>query len=204
MVDNQNSQEIKVSENSKKKSSVLDNILEWLESFAFAIFVVILIFTFVLRTVVVKGKSMEPNFHDKDRLIITHIIDSPDKGDVVVVNSYNCNKTLIKRCIGTAGDDVVINYNTNKITVNGKEIADDYIKAPMIDSVFFNSEYQTASGIYEYKVPEGKIFVLGDNRNNSKDSRFEDVSFIDNSDVLGKVVLRIMPFEDFGIIKSQL
>ena len=204
-MDNQNSQEINVSENNKNKMTyILDNILEWLESFAFAIFVVILIFTFVLRTVVVSGQSMEPNFHNNDRLIITHVIGSPDKGDVVVLNSYGLNKTLIKRCIGTSGDDVVIDYNKNKITVNGEEISDSYINEPMIDSAYYDTKYQISSGVYEYKVPEGKIFVLGDNRNHSSDSRDNQVSFIDTSDVLGKVILRIMPFKDFGIIKSQL
>ena len=71
MIENENNKIEPIDED--KKANPIDNILDWLESFAFAIFVVILIFTFVLRTVVVKGESMSPNFHDKDRLIISHL-----------------------------------------------------------------------------------------------------------------------------------
>lgn len=187
------------------KKSIADGILDWLESFVFAVFVVVLIFTFVLRTVVVVGDSMNPNFTDEDRLIITHINLKPEKGDVLVMNSHGLNETIIKRCVGTEGDKIRIDYNTNTVTVNGKEISNDYINGAMIDKIgIYDQEYEVDAGIYEYEVPENKIFVLGDNRNHSSDSRYYKVGFIDESDVLGKVVLRIYPFDAVGKVKSGL
>ena len=171
----------------------------------FAIFIVILIFTFVLRTVVVVGSSMNPNFIDGDRLIITHLNSEPQKGDVLVMNSHGLNETIIKRCIGTEGDTIKIDYNTDTITVNGEKISNDYINGAMQDIIFkFDQNYAVDAGVYEYEVPENKIFVLGDNRNNSTDSRSYKVGFIDESDILGKVVLRIYPFDVIGKVKSGL
>ncbi|MDE6149204.1 MAG: signal peptidase I [Ruminococcus sp.] len=199
MIDNENN----INElEEEKRTKPLDNVLDWLESFAFAIFVVILIFTFVLRTVVVKGESMSPNFHDKDRLIISHFNLTPEKGDILVMNSYGLHETIIKRCIGTEGDKIKIDYNKNSVEVNGEIISNEYLGEPMIDKATYNQEYCVSSGVYEYIVPEGMIFVMGDNRNGSSDSRSSFVGFISEEDVLGKVVFRIYPFSELGRIES--
>lgn len=188
-----------------KSGGFIDGILDWVESFVFAIFIVILIFTFVLRTVVVVGSSMNPNFIDGDRLIITHLNSEPQKGDVLVMNSHGLNETIIKRCIGTEGDTIKIDYNTDTITVNGEKISNDYINGAMQDIIFkFDQNYAVDAGVYEYTVPEDKIFVMGDNRNNSSDSRCERVGFIDEDDVLGKVVFRIYPFDSISKISNEL
>ena len=202
---NENNQINVYIEDKKKNNKFVDGLLDWAESFVFAVFVVILIFTFVLRTVVVVGDSMNPNFTDKDRLIITHIALSPKKGDVLVLNSEGLDETIIKRCIGTEGDTVRIDYNTNTVTVNGDEIENDYINEVMEDrQPAFDQNYAVGEHIYEYKVPDGKVFVMGDNRNHSSDSRSERVGFIDESDVLGKVVFRIYPFDSIGKISNRL
>ena len=203
-----------LNDNMAVKSKFTDTILDWIESFFFAVFVVILIFTFILRTVVVVGDSMNPNFEGArpysedysgaDRLIITHLLSTPEKGDVLVMNCHGLNETIIKRCIGTEGDNVKIDYNTNKIYVNGKEISNDYINGPMEDKYNFNQSYKTGDGIYEYKVPEDKVFVMGDNRNNSSDSREAAVGFIDEDDILGTVIFRIYPFDKVGKIGNML
>lgn len=199
MIDNENN----IEEIQKKKNSLADNVLDWLESFAFAIFVVVLVFTFVLRTVVVVGGSMLPNFRDGDRLIISHFNLTPEKGDILVMNSYGLNETIIKRCIGTEGDKIRIDYNENSVQVNGENISVDYIRETMFDNqARFDQNFAKGSGVYEYTVPEGEIFVMGDNRNNSSDSRCSRVGFIDVDDVLGKVVLRIYPFDSIQRIKS--
>lgn len=191
--------------NGKKNASLLNGILDWAESFAFAIFVVILIFTFLLRTVVVVGKSMNPNFEDADRIIITHVNSNPEKGDVLVLNCQGLKETIIKRCIGTEGDKVVINYKDGTVKVNDQEISNDYINGAMVDKpYFFDQRYAVADGVYEYNVPEGKVFVMGDNRNNSSDSRYDKVGFIDTDDILGKVVFRIYPFDSIGKVKTGL
>lgn len=200
MIENENNKIEPIDED--KKTNPIDNILDWLESFAFAIFVVILIFTFVLRTVVVKGESMSPNFHDKDRLIISHFNLTPEKGDILVMNSYGLHETIIKRCIGTGGDKIRIDYNENSVEVNGQIISNKYLGEPMINKPTYDQKYAVSRGVYEYTVPEGKIFVMGDNRNGSSDSRSSLVGFIDSEDVLGKVIFRIYPFSEIGRIES--
>lgn len=200
MIENENNNLEAVEED--KKTNPLDSILDWLESFAFAIFVVILIFTFVLRTVVVCGESMSPNFHDKDRLIISHFNLTPEKGDILVMNSFGLHETIIKRCIGTEGDKIKIDYNKNTVEVNGEVISNDYLRETMRDKPTYNQEFKVSSGVYEYIVPDGKIFVMGDNRNGSSDSRSSFVGFINEEDVLGKVIFRIYPFSELGRIES--
>ena len=204
-MNNDLNENVVLEEEKQEKRGIIDGILDWAESFLFAVFVVILIFTFVLRTVVVVGDSMNPNFTDKDRLIITHINNEPQKGDILVMNSHGLKETIIKRCIGTEGDKIRIDYNNNTVTVNGEEISNDYINGAMIDKVYsFNQKFVVDAGVYEYEVPENKIFVMGDNRNNSADSRRYEVGFIDESDILGKVVLRIYPFDVIGKVNSGL
>ena len=181
-----------------EKVNIKDEILDWLESFVFAMFIVILVFTFVFRIVLVQGDSMNDTLENENRLVISHLNYTPTKGDIVVVdaNTDYFHKTIIKRVIGTGGDKVVVNYNDNTITVNDKVIDDPNKKGVMVDGGFFDREYMVEEGVYEYNVPKGKIFVMGDNRNNSTDSR--RLGFIDNDMVLGKVVLRLFPFNEFG------
>ena len=194
----------------KPKKSFLDEVLEWTESFVFAVFVMLLIFTFFFRIVVVDGSSMNDTLTDKDRLILSHIAYTPEKDDIVVINSpridetHGLNKTIIKRVIGTAGDTVVVNYNENTVYVNGEKISNDKIKPePMQDKAgyLFDLQYCTAPGVYQYNVPEGCVFVMGDNRNNSTDSRSQWVGFVKVEDVLGKAIFRMYPVSDFGTIK---
>ena len=180
----------------KQPVNVMDEVFEWAESFVFAMFMVILIFTFFFRIVLVQGPSMRETLQDQDRLIITHINYTPQKGDIVVINSEKLGKTIIKRVIGTGGDKVVVDYNNNTVTVNGKVISNDNIREAMYNTNLFDEKYEVEENVFEYDVPEGKLFVMGDNRNNSTDSR--RIGFIDPSDVLGKADLRLYPFDGLG------
>lgn len=182
----------------KKKNTVLDEILDWVEAFVFAIFIVTLVFIFLFRSVVVEGKSMQPTLHDAERLILTHFNYTPERGDIIVANSPALNKTIIKRCIGVAGDTVVIDYENNSVTVNGDKLDESYLGEPMRLLDYFDKTYMTSDTTFEYHVPEGCVFALGDNRNESRDSRDSAVGFIDCDDVLGKAVLRFYPFNTFG------
>ena len=182
----------------KEKKSFLDEFLEWAEAFVFAIFIVILIFTFFIRIVVVKGNSMNDTLHDKDRVVINHVNYEPEQGDIAVINSKVLGEVIIKRVIGTAGDKVVVDYNTNTVTVNGEKINDAYIKEPMEDYSQFDMSYMVSEKVYEYDVPDNCVFVMGDNRNNSADSRM--IGFINKSDILGTAVFRLYPFNCVGKI----
>lgn len=183
----------------KEPINVANEILDWIESFVFAVFIIILIFIFLFRIVTVDGSSMYSTLEDKDRVIISHLNYTPKNDDIVVVNSSVLNKTLIKRCIGIQGDTVKIDYNTNTVYVNGKAVSNEHIDSTMIDKGMFDPAYKIDDKIYEYKVPENSIFVMGDNRNNSTDSR--SIGFISNDDVMGHVIFRLYPFGKFGSIK---
>ena len=174
------------------KGSIVNEVLDWIESFAFASFIVLLIFIFLFRTVVVDGGSMNPTLYNSQRLILTHFNYDPMRGDIIVANSPGLNKTIIKRCIGVAGDKVKVDYNTGIVTVNGEKVDEPYLDAahPMMDKEYFDAKFRVSDEVYEYDVPEGTVFAMGDNRNGSNDSRSSDVGFIDKSDILGHAVFR--------------
>ena len=192
-----NTQSEKTDISEPEKAGFLDETLDWIESFVFAIFVVMLVFIFLYRTVVVEGESMEPTLYDQQRLILTHFNYKPERGDIVVCNSRGLNKTIIKRCIGVAGDTVVIDYSDNSVTVNGEKIDMSYLGEPMVLLSSFDRTYQVSENRFEYHVPENCIFALGDNRNHSRDSRDGAVGFISTDDVLGKAAVRFYPFDTF-------
>ena len=184
----------------KEPVNIKDELLEWAESFVFAVFIVILIFTFFFRIVQVKGNSMNDTLEDKNRLIINHINYTPEHGDVAVINSKVLNEVIIKRIIGVEGDKVVVDYANNCVSVNDEKISNSNIKEAMYDKTDrFDSSYRTGENVYEYTVPEGCVFVMGDNRNHSTDSR--EIGFINKEDILGKAVFRIYPFDEIGKVK---
>ena len=154
---------------------------EWIFSFAFAIIVVFLLRTFIVGLAIVDGPSMLNTIQDGDRIVYSKL-SKPDKGDIVVVVTPEGTK-IIKRVIGLEGDTVEIKNGT--LYVNGKEKKEDYIMEPMFD--------------YDYEkitVPKGEIFVMGDNRDNSTDSRFEQVGFVSKELLIGRAETVVVSFDE--------
>lgn len=184
-------------------NTVLNTVLDWIETIVMYIFVVILIFSFVLRVVVVEGKSMMVTLYDKDLLLVTNILYTPENNDIIVLNSDVLDKTVVKRVIAVEGQTVEIDYNNNYVAVDGEKLTENYIKESVMydDKLEFDQKYfDVNSQKYIYKVPENCVFVLGDNRNHSSDSRYFGCVYVD--DILGKVILRIMSsYGDFGFVK---
>lgn len=180
----------------KPKTTMLGEILEWAEAFAFSMLIVILAYIYIFRVVQVEGPSMNNTLTDGDRVVIFHLNYTPERDDIVVV-AKDEEKNIIKRVIGIEGDDVIVDYNTDTVTVNGVKISNEHNKETMEDTYFFDNTYMIDDGVYEYKVPEDCIFIMGDNRNISADSRIN--GFISEDTVMGKVVLRIYPFNSLGI-----
>ena len=168
-------------------------ILEWYEALISAALVLVLIFSFFFRIIQVDGESMVPTLQNGDKLIVWGAGYEPQRGDVVIVDSYTAyGKPLVKRIIAKGGDTISIDYAAGTVKVNGKVLEEDYIAEPT---------YLGYAVEFPYTVPEGTVFVMGDNRNASLDSRSSYVGCIDERDILGKVLLCFLPFSDFGVVK---
>ena len=168
-------------------------VLEWYEALISAALVLVLVFSFFFRIIQVDGSSMVPTLVNGDKLIVWGAGYTPQRGDVVIVDSYTSyGKPLVKRLIATGGDTVSIDYATGTVAVNGEVLQEDYIAEP----TYLGYDVQ-----FPYTVPEGTVFVMGDNRNQSLDSRSTYVGCIDERDILGKVLVCFMPFTDFGVVK---
>lgn len=169
-------------------------IFEWVKVFALAIVFAFIITQFIKPTLV-RGDSMYSTLEEGDYLIINRIsykFKEPQRGDIIVFESDlqqddGSNKDLVKRVIAVGGDRIKI--ENNKVYVNEKELNEPYI---------YND---VTKGDIDAVVPEGKLFVLGDNREISLDSRYDSVGFIDYSDILGKVGVRLYPFNKIGLIE---
>ncbi|WPC40704.1 signal peptidase I [Clostridium sp. JS66] len=173
---------------------MVKELIELGKSVIIAIIAAFLIITFVFETVSVDGHSMDPTLANKDRLIVekvTYYFSKPKPGDIVVIKyPADPKEKFIKRVIGIAGDRVKI--ENNKVYINDKPQDENYILE------------QNMRDFSEVTVPDGTIFVLGDNRNNSRDSRYSDVGFVKYNMVVGRAALRIYPFSKFGsLYKSK-
>ncbi len=170
---------------------MIKDIMELIKSIFIAIIAAVLIITFVFETVSVDGQSMSPTLSHRDRLIVekvSYYFRKPKAKDIVVIKyPADTREKFIKRVVAVGGDRVKI--EDNRLFINGIEQDEPYIK-----DKFINGYYN------EVTVPENTIFVLGDNRNNSKDSRFPDVGFVNLKLVVGKAALRIYPFNKIGRI----
>ena len=166
---------------------------EWYEALISAALVLVLIFSFFFRIIQVDGESMVPTLQNGEKLIVWGAGYEPQRGDVVIVDSYTpYGKPLVKRVIAKGGDTIRIDYESGTGAVNGEVLREDYIAEPT---------YLGYDVEFPYTVPEGAVFVMGGNRNNSLDSRSSYVGCIDDRDILGKVLLCFLPFSDFGVVK---
>lgn len=176
--------------------SLKTEVFDWLEAIGFSIAAIILVFTLFFRTAQVEGSSMLPNLVSGDRVILVNTALSPiEREDVVVITQPTViGQPLIKRVIATEGQKVFINYETGDVFVDDILLEEGYIKEKI-------NEIPGDAVSFPLIVGEGKVFVMGDNRNASTDSRNAIVGEIDTRYILGKAVLRIFPFDSISVIK---
>lgn len=179
----------------KEEFSVKSEIFDWFEAICFSIVAIILVFTLFVRSAQVEGESMLPNYKEGDRLILVNTaITKVEAGDVVVITQPTAvGHPLIKRVIATEGQTIDIDYSTGEVIVDGEPIYEPYINEAIASIPYDPIDLPLT-------VEKGKIFVMGDNRNASSDSRDEGIGQIDTRYILGKAIFRILPISSFGTI----
>ena len=172
------------------RATIKKELLEWIASFAIAFVVVFLLFKFVLLSIIVDGSSMNPTLQDKERVMALRL-GAPKQGSIVILSEETgLDVVLVKRVVATEGQTV-------EITEEGLVLVDG---APLDEEFDAILPYKRGDHDYPVTVPEGHIFVLGDNRNGSNDSRYAEVGFVDEDEVLGTVFLRFAPLDRFGFV----
>ncbi|MDU4750972.1 signal peptidase I [Clostridium butyricum] len=161
---------------------------DWIMPILLAIMIAIVINKVLFFNVYVPTPSMVPTINKDDKLLVTriHNTDKIERGDIIVFNSDELKKRLIKRVIGLPGDHIVIHDGI--ININGSDIKEDYVKN--------NEKYDG-----EFFVPNEKYFFLGDNRAHSDDARLWSNPYIDKEHIEGKAIFRFYPFNNFGLLK---
>ena len=166
----------------------------WLQALVTALVSITLIFTFIGRITPVNGTSMEPTLRHGDLMLVQTIGYTPRQGDIVVLTKAfdAADGPIVKRVVATGGQSVYINYLAGTITVDGAVLEEPYLKEDMAAPDYAH--------ITTVTVPEGAIFVMGDNRNHSSDSRHVTLGPVDSRYVIGGARFVFFPFQDVGTI----
>ncbi|MBQ3068021.1 MAG: signal peptidase I [Oscillospiraceae bacterium] len=178
------------------KHNAWNSIYEFAELIVGAICLMLFLTSFIFRTADVDGDSMNPTLFHNEKLVVlinNNVFGKIKKGDIVVVNQPNLfNESIIKRVIGEEGDEVNIDFEKGEVWVNGILQEEDYVNTPT--NRFEGVEFPVT-------VPKGCVFVLGDNRNYSSDSRYPGIGMIDKRYINAKAVFRYQPLKRLGRVK---
>lgn len=177
-------------EAAKVKTSTRGEVYEWLQCLLLALIICVVIFTFFFRIVDVSGDSMNPTLLNGDKLVVSDLFYSPKQGDIVIFRKDDYKEqALVKRVIATEGQTIEIDFDRGRVYVDGELLDEPYIAEPTYNALDFTGAQ---------KVPEGCVFVMGDNRNASSDSRKAAIGMVDERLIVGKVLLRVFPFNSIG------
>jgi len=159
---------------------------DWVYSLIIALIICVIIFAFFIRVVDVVGTSMNPTLNNNDKMLVSGLFYKPSVGDVVVFkkDEYDPDKALVKRVVAVEGQEINIDFEKGIVYINGQPIIEDYILEPTTNKLDF---------IGPKTVPEGCVFVMGDNRNASVDSRKTEIGMVDTRLILGKAYYVIYP-----------
>ena len=179
-------------------------LFEWLQMILGCVLAAVFVFNCLARLSMVDGNSMDDTLQDREMMLVWSLGYTPKQGDIVVLNKttadlpgWDGTRAIVKRVIAVGGQTVDLDYTTGTVYVDGTPLDEPYIKEDMYrPDPYLRPEMQTL----HWEIPEGSIFVMGDNRNNSTDSRDERLGPIDEAYVLGKVVLALWPPSRFGLL----
>ncbi len=169
-------------------------IYDWIHCLSIALIICVVIFAFFVRLIDVRGTSMNPTLNNGDKMLVSGLFYSPKAGDVVVFkkDEYDPERALVKRVIATEGQVINIDFDNGIVYVDGEAIQEDYIMEPTTNKIDF---------IGPQTVPEGCVFVMGDNRNASTDSRKKEIGMVDSRLILGKAYFVIYPLSQLRTIE---
>jgi signal peptidase I len=175
---------------------IIRECYDWVEIFVITITSIFLVFTFIMRIAYVDGPSMNETLHHKETIVVSNLMYKPKNGDIVVFQSPDSGIRggIVKRVIATAGQVVDIDFDSWTVVVDGIPLDEPYVNYVLGSSMrSFDVEFPVT-------VPEGYVFVMGDNRNQSNDSRSSQIGFVDTRFIFGHLLFRITPLSRFGIV----
>ena len=177
-----------------QEQSMRVDLYEWIQSLMTALVICMAIFIFIIRVIDVSGSSMFPTLHDGDKMLVSNLFYTPHAGDVVVFKTdrYDPERALVKRVIATEGQEISIDFDRGIVYIDGLPVEEDYIAEQTKTKLDF---------IGPQTVPEGCMFVMGDNRNASTDSRKKEIGMVDQRMLLGRAYYVIFPLSDTGWIR---
>lgn len=190
-MDEQKVQEVDGGQPQKKNASFTEWCMEWMETIVVAFVVVTMAFTFLARVITVEGISMEPTYFEGNRVLATKLAGEAQAGDVVII-VHALNETIIKRVVATEGQTVDFDPQAGELLVDGVPLKGEEVG--IANGITFLPDWPGQVMEFPQTVPSGCVFVLGDNRGRSTDSRYVDVGMVDRRNILGRVVLNLMPF----------
>ena len=175
------------------QQGVVKSCYEWMEAIIPAPILIMVFFTFVIRSITVSGPSMEPTLMDQYKVWVSCIGYTPQAGDVVVVDGSGTqlDEVIVKRIIATEGQTVDIDFDNGYVYVDGQQLDE----SAYIENGITRDQYDVE---FPQTVPEGHVFGLGDNRTGSTDRRASQVVMIDQRCIIGKVQMIYQPFSEFG------
>ena len=181
--------------NAEAEVNVHKETYEWIQCVVVALICCVILFVFFARVIDVKGHSMEPTLLDGDKIIITRLAGDYERGDIVVLRKETFRtEPIVKRIIAVEGQTVDIDFTAGIVYVDGQAVDEPYVNELTYEPEDFES--------YERPVvvPEGCVFVMGDNRNNSTDSRRATIGCVDTRYIMGKAIFRILPLQKVGAL----